>query len=179
MPIKQNLLDELQQKTEKAQSGGGKQKTAKRHAKGQLTARERLLTLFTNDTFQEYGLLAQHDTRHFGMEKKEIPGDAVITGIGFVDGRPVAGISQDFTVAGGSLGKVHASKMCDVMDLAARGGMPLVTFNDSGGARIQEGVNSLSGYGSVFNHNVQLSGLVPQIAVIAGPCAGVLPTHPR
>ncbi len=172
MPIKQNLLDQLQQKTEKARSGGGEQKTTKRHAKGQLTARERLLSLYTLDTFQEYGLLAQHDTRHFGMQQKDLPGDAVVTGIGFVDGRPVAGISQDFTVAGGSLGRVHASKMCDVMDLAARGGMPLVTFNDSGGARIQEGVNALSGYGSVFNRNVQLSGLVPQIAVVAGPCAG-------
>ncbi|CAG0882011.1 unnamed protein product [Cyprideis torosa] len=172
MPIEKNLLDELQQRTERARAGGGEEKTAKRHAKGQLTARERLLALYASDTFQEYGLLARHETRQFNMEKKDLPGDGVVTGVGFVDGRPVAGISQDFTVAGGSLGKVHASKMCDVMDLAARSGMPLVTFNDSGGARIQEGVNSLSGYGSVFNRNVNLSGLVPQIAVIAGPCAG-------
>lgn len=106
------------------------------------------------------------------MESKNLPGDGVVTGVGFVDGRPVAGISQDFTVAGGSLGSVHARKMVDVMDHAARGGMPVVTFSDSGGARIQEGVGSLSGYGSVFYHNVQLSGLVPQIAVIAGSCAG-------
>jgi propionyl-CoA carboxylase beta chain len=172
MPIKQELLDQLHEKTSEAQLGGGEEKIAKRHARGLLTARERLLALYTPNTFQEFGLHAQHDSRHFGMEKKRLPGDGVVTGVGFVDGRPVVGISQDFTVAGGSLGRVHAQKMCDVMDHAARGGMPLVAFNDSGGARIQEGVNSLSGYGSVFYHNVQLSGLVPQIAVIAGNCAG-------
>jgi propionyl-CoA carboxylase beta chain len=172
MPIKQELLDQLQEKTATAELGGGERKIASRHEKGLLTARERLLCLYTPDTFQEFGLHAQHDTRHFGMQDKTLPGDGVVTGVGFVDGRPVCGISQDFTVAGGSLGRVHGRKMCDVMQHAARGGMPLVAFNDSGGARIQEGVNSMSGYGSVFYHNVQLSGLVPQIAVIAGSCAG-------
>jgi propionyl-CoA carboxylase beta chain len=172
MPINQNLLNQLRKKKEIARLGGGAEKIAKRHEKGLLTARERLVRLYTPETFQEFGLHAQHDCRYFGMEEKDLPGDGVVTGVGFVDGRPVAGISQDFTVAGGSLGRVHAQKMCIVMDHAARGGMPLVVFNDSGGARIQEGVNSLSGYGSVFYHNVQLSGLVPQIAVIAGNCAG-------
>jgi len=172
MPIKQELLTELHEKTKAAKLGGGAEKNAKRHARGLFTARERLLALYTPDTFQEFGLHAQHDTRHFGMADKDLPGDGVVTGVGFLDGRPVVGISQDFTVAGGSLGRVHAQKMCEVMNHAARGGMPLVAFNDSGGARIQEGVNSLSGYGSVFYHNVQLSGLVPQIAVIAGNCAG-------
>jgi len=172
MPINQDLLEQLRKKKEIARLGGGAKKIAKRHEKGLLTARERLIRLFTPETFQEFGLHAQHDSRYFGMEEKDLPGDGVVTGVGFVDGRPVAGISQDFTVAGGSLGRVHAQKMCIVMDHAARGGMPVVVFNDSGGARIQEGVNSLSGYGSVFYRNVQLSGLVPQIAVIAGNCAG-------
>ncbi len=164
MPIKQELLDQLREKTAKAELGGGEQKIASRHERGLLTARERLLCLYTPDTFQEFGLHAQHDTRHFGMQDKTLPGDGVVTGVGFVDGRPVCGISQDFTVAGGSLGRVHARKMCDVMQHAARGGMPLVAFNDSGGARIQEGVNSMSGYGSVFYHNVQL----PAITAICG-----------
>ena len=172
MSIDKNLLEQLRKKKETARLGGGAEKIEKRHEKGLLTARERLVRLYTPETFQEFGLHAQHDTRYFGMEEKDLPGDGVVTGVGFVDGRPVAGISQDFTVAGGSLGRVHAQKMCIVMDHAARGGMPVVVFNDSGGARIQEGVNSLSGYGSVFYHNVQLSGLVPQIAVIAGNCAG-------
>ncbi len=172
MTIKQELLDQLRLKTSVAQAGGGEEKNNKRHEKGLLTARERLQCLYTPDTFQEFGLHAQHASRFFGMEKKNLPGDGVVTGVGFVDGRPVAGISQDFTVAGGSLGSVHAKKICDVMDHAARGGMPVVAFNDSGGARIQEGVGSLSGYGSVFYHNVQLSGLVPQISVVAGTCAG-------
>ncbi len=172
MPIKSEHLEQLRKKTDTARLGGGAKKVKKRHEKGLMTARERLEGLYTPNTFQEFGLHAQHDTRHFGMQDKALPGDGVVTGVGFVDGRPVVGISQDFTVAGGSLGSVHARKICEVMDHAARGGMPVVAFNDSGGARIQEGVNSLSGYGSVFYHNVQLSGLVPQIAVVAGNCAG-------
>ena len=114
----------------------------------------------------------EHDTRDFGMQERTLAGDGVVTGIGYVDGRPVASFSQDFTVAGGSLGKVHAEKICNVMDYAGRAGLPIVGFNDSGGARIQEGVESLSGYGKVFQRNIMMSGVVPQIAVIAGPCAG-------
>lgn len=172
MAIDKALLDELARRRAEAEASGGPDKIAARHAKGLLTARERLEALFAADTFQEFGLHAQHATRHFGMDKKTLPTDGVITGIGFVDGRPVAAFSQDFLVAGGSLGSVHAGKICDVMDHALRGGMPIVGFNDSGGARIQEGVESLSGYGQVFNRNVLASGVVPQIAVICGSCAG-------
>jgi propionyl-CoA carboxylase beta chain len=172
MPISKERLDELASRREAVISGGGREKFEARREKGLMTARDRLDRLFEPDTFQEMGHHAEHDTRHFGMEKKSLPGDAVVTGIGYVDGRPVAGFSQDFTVAGGSLGKIHATKICDVMDYAGKTGMPIVGFNDSGGARIQEGVESLSGYGQVFNCNVMLSGVVPQIAVIAGPCAG-------
>ena len=167
-----DLLTELIKRREVAFAGGGQEKADARRAKGQMLARERLLNLFTLNTFQEMGMHAQHETRHFGMSERELPGDAVITGIGYVDGRPVAAFSQDFTIAGGSLGKVHADKICDVMDYAGRTGMPIVGFNDSGGARIQEGVESLSGYGKVFNRNILMSGVVPQIAIIAGPCAG-------
>lgn len=117
-------------------------------------------------------MLAQHDCHDFGMEKKVLPGDGVVTGVGYIDGRPVAAFSQDFMVGGGTLGRIHAQKVCDLMNYALKTGMPLVSFNDSGGARIQEGVDSLSGYGQVFFRNVMLSGVVPQIAVIAGPCAG-------
>ncbi|MGB0748523.1 MAG: acyl-CoA carboxylase subunit beta [Magnetospiraceae bacterium] len=172
MPISKALIDELNARRGKALEGGGKDKAEQRHAKGLMTARERLGNLFTAETFQEFGLYARHDTRFFGMDKKDLPGDGVITGTGFVEGRPVAAFSQDFTVAGGSLGRIHSNKICEVMDYAMRAGMPVVGFNDSGGARIQEGVESLSGYGQVFNRNVMLSGVVPQIAVIAGTCAG-------
>jgi len=172
MAIDKKLLDDLERRQTEALASGGPERIAKRHAKGQLTARERLQGLYARDTFQEFGLHAQHETRGFGMDRKSLPTDGVITGIGFVDGRPVAGFSQDFMIAGGSLGAVHARKICELMDHAARGGMPLVGFNDSGGARIQEGVESLSGYGQVFNRNVLMSGVVPQIAVICGPCAG-------
>ena len=167
-----DLLGELVKRRETAFLGGGVDKAQARHAKGQMTARERLVEMFTANTFQEMGMHVEHDTRDFGMQERKLPGDGVVTGIGYVDGRPVASFSQDFTVAGGSLGKVHADKICNVMDYAARAGIPIVGFNDSGGARIQEGVESLSGYGKVFHHNVMMSGVVPQIAVIAGPCAG-------
>jgi len=172
MAISKKLQDALKNRREKALKGGGEKKIAARHEKGLMTARERLEGLFSKGTFQEYGLHAHHETHHFGMDKKELPGDGVVSGTGFVDGRPIAAFSQDFTVAGGSLGRVHAEKICEVMDYAGKAGMPLVGFNDSGGARIQEGVESLSGYGKVFNRNVRLSGVVPQIAVIAGSCAG-------
>ena len=172
MAIDPGLLDELARRRRAAEEAGGADRVAKRHEKGLLTARERLGELFATHTFQEFGLHAQHQTRHFGMADKDLPTDGVITGTGYVDGRPVAAFSQDFMVAGGSLGKVHAQKICTLMDHAGKAGMPMVGFNDSGGARIQDGVESLSGYGQVFNRNVLMSGVIPQIAVIAGPCAG-------
>ena len=172
MAISKTLADELEKRRSVALEGGGKKKAEDRHAKGRLTARERLDALFSKGTFQEFGLHAQHNTRYFGMEGKSIPTDGVITGTGFVDGRPVTAFSQDFGVVGGSLGEIHAKKICASMDHAVKAGCPVIGFNDSGGARIQEGVGALSGYGQVFYRNVLLSGVVPQISVIAGPCAG-------
>jgi len=172
MPIDPKLLQDLKDRRQAAIEGGGKEKMAKRQEKGLLSARERLLKLFDPDTFQEFGMHAQHSCQNFGMKGKKMPGDGVVTGIGFVNGRPVAAFAHDFTVGGGALGRIHAKKVCDLMDYAAKAGTPVVGVNDSGGARIQEGVDSLSGYGQIFHRNVQLSGLVPQIAIIAGPCAG-------
>ncbi|MCO6457647.1 MAG: acyl-CoA carboxylase subunit beta [Pirellulaceae bacterium] len=170
--MKQELLEELQSRRERALAGGGQDRIQKHHAKGLLTARERLQVLLDSETFQEWGMHVDHACHDFGMEGKSLPGDGVVTGIGRVDGRVVACASQDFTVGGGALGQRHSKKICDVMDYALDCGVPLVTINDSGGARIQEGVESLSGYGQVFYRNVMLSGCVPQIGVIAGSCAG-------
>ncbi len=172
MPIDPKLLADLKERRDAAMAGGGKDKIEKRHEKGMMSARERVLALFDEDTFQEFGTLAEHSCTRFGMEKRKMPGDGVITGIGYVHGRPVAVFAHDFTVGGGALGRIHAKKVCDLMDFAQKAGMPVVGINDSGGARIQEGVDSLSGYGQIFFRNVLLSGLVPQIAIIAGPCAG-------
>ena len=172
MPIKKEFLEELEARREKVLAGGGKDKLEARRKKGLMTARDRLDNLFVKGTFMEFGMHAQHACHNFGMEKKELPADGVVSGTGYVGDRPVAAYSEDFTVAGGSLGAMHAQKICDIMDFAQQSGMPVVCFNDSGGARIQEGVESLSGYGKVFFKNVYLSGVVPQIAVIAGPCAG-------
>ncbi len=172
MAIKKEFLEELETRRDGILAGGGKDKLEARRKKGLMTARDRLDALFQPGTFLEFGMHAKHACHNFGMEKKELPADAVVTGTGYVGDRPVAAYSQDFTVAGGSLGAMHAQKICDIMDFAQRSGMPVVCFNDSGGARIQEGVESLSGYGKVFFKNVYLSGVVPQIAVIAGPCAG-------
>ena len=172
MPIKKELIEELEARREKVLAGGGKDKLEARRKKGLMTARDRLDNLFQQGTFMEFGMHAQHACHNFGMEKKELPADGVVTGTGYVGDRPVAAYSEDFTVAGGSLGAMHAHKICEIMDYAQQSGMPVVCFNDSGGARIQEGVESLSGYGKVFFKNVYLSGVVPQIAVIAGPCAG-------
>ncbi len=172
MPIDPGLLAQLAERREAAEASGGPARAAKRHEQGLLTARERLDQLFAAHTFQEFGLHAQHQTQKFGMADKFLPTDGVITGVGYVEGRPVAAFSQDFMVAGGSLGKVHAQKICTLMDHAGKAGMPIVGYNDSGGARIQDGVESLSGYGQVFNRNILMSGVVPQIAVISGPCAG-------
>lgn len=172
MAIDPKLLEDLKQRQEVARNAGGADKLAKRHGKGLMGARERLETFFQPGTFQEFGMHAQHTCTRFGMEKKKLPYDGVVCGTGLVDGRPVAAYAQDFTVSGGSLGRIHAKKLCDLMDFAHESGMPVVGVNDSGGARIQEGVDSLSGYGQVFFKNVLLSGVVPQVAVIAGPCAG-------
>ncbi len=172
MAIKKEFLEELEARREKVLAGGGTDKLEARRKKGLMTARDRLDNLFQEGTFMEFGMHVQHACHNFGMEKKELPADGVVTGTGYVGERPVAAYSEDFTVAGGSLGQMHAQKICDIMDFAQQSGMPVVCFNDSGGARIQEGVGSLSGYGKVFFKNVYLSGVVPQIAVIAGPCAG-------
>ena len=172
MPIAKALLDQLNERRETARAGAGQDKLDARRKKGVMTARDRIAELFAPGTFQEWGMHAGHDGHHFGMEKKELPCDAVVTGVGLSDNRVVAAFSQDFTVAGGSLGRIHAKKICDLMEYALKVGCPIVGFNDSGGARIQEGDDSLSGYGQVFFRNVLVSGVVPQIAIIAGPCAG-------
>lgn len=172
MAIDPKLLEDLRERRRKAMAGGGQEKLEARRAKGLMTARERLDALFEAGSFQEFGLHAQHACHDFGMQDKEMPADGVVTGTGTVDGRPVAAFSQDFTVGGGAVGRIHGQKICNLMDYAMEAGMPLVAINDSGGARIQEGVESLSAYGRIFNRNVYLSGVVPQIAVIAGPCAG-------
>ena len=170
MAIRNELVEELIARRAAANAGGGVEKQEKRRKRGLLNARERIDQLYDNGSFQESGMHVDHDTS--GMDHVRMPGDGVVTGIGNVNGRPVAAFSQDFTVSGGSLGRMHSPKICDMMETAANLGIPVVAINDSGGARIQEGVHSLSGYGKVFYRNVELSGLVPQIAIIAGPCAG-------
>src|SRR5271154_1654041 len=166
------LLEELKKKRAAARAGGGQDKLDARRKKGVMTARDRIEGLFQTGTFQETGLHAEHDCHNFGMEEKSLPTDGVVTGTGLVDGRSLAAFSQDFTVGGGALGRIHSKKICEVMDYALKTGCPVVGFNDSGGARIQEGDESLSAYGQVFFRNVLLSGVVPQIAIVAGPCAG-------
>jgi len=172
MPLTSKSLKTLREKHEHVLAGGGKKKIEERHEKGLLSARERLANLFQPGTFQEFGTFARHACTAFGMADKDLPADGVIVGTGYVDGRQVAAFSQDFTVFAGTVGKMHAKKMCMSMEYALKNGTPVVAFKDSGGARIQEGVDALSGYGDVFYRNVLLSGVVPQIAVIVGPCAG-------
>jgi acetyl-CoA carboxylase carboxyltransferase component len=166
------LLEDMRRRREEISAGGGADKLAQRRAKGLMTARDRLDALFEPGTFQELGAHVRHSARHFGMEDKVLPADGVVGGTGYVDGRPVSAFSQDFTVAGGSLGKMHAKKIVMLMQQAGKFGNPIVAFKDSAGARIQEGVDALSGYGDVFYQNVLFSGVVPQIAVVCGPCAG-------
>jgi propionyl-CoA carboxylase beta chain len=172
MAIKKELLEELSKRRTMAFAGGGKEKIKKRHAEGRLSARERVEQLFDLESFSEYGMHVNHACHMPGFVGKFMPGDGVVTGTGNVDGRPVAVFSQDFTVGGGALGQMQAKKICDIMTIASETGIPVVAINDSGGARIQEGIHSLSGYGQVFYRNVAASGVVPQIAIIAGPCAG-------
>ncbi len=162
----------LQEKIAKAKLGGGVERIEKQHAKGKLTARERVHFLLDEGSFEETGILVTHRTKDFGMEKQVFYGDGVITGYGTIDERKVCVYAQDFTVFGGALSETHAEKICKVMDLALKIGVPIIGLNDSGGARIQEGVRSLGGYADIFYRNVKTSGVVPQISAIMGPCAG-------
>ena len=165
-------IEELRARRARYYQGGGPDRAAKQHHAGKLLARERLGLLYDPDTFQESFLFARHRCTQFGMDEQELPGDGVVTGVGVVGGRPVYAVSQDFTVAGGSVGESSAHKIRATMDEALKTGDPFVFINDGGGARIQEGVDALAGYGSIFHRNVLLSGVVPQISIIAGPCAG-------
>ncbi|TSD65982.1 acyl-CoA carboxylase subunit beta [Inquilinus sp. KBS0705] len=165
-------LDILQKKRDQALQGGGIARIDSQHKKGKLTARERLHFLLDDGSFQEIGMLVSHRSTDFGMEKEKYPGDGVVTGYGTVNGRLVYVFSQDFTVFGGSLSETHAEKICKIMDLAMKNGAPVIGLNDSGGARIQEGVVSLGGYADIFYRNTMASGVVPQISAIMGPCAG-------
>lgn len=169
MPLSEKALDDLRRRRRTIALGGGENKLARRRDKGLLSARERLAHLFQPGTFQEVGMHTQGQSRG---DDRALPADGVVTGTGYVNGELVAAFSQDFTVAAGTLGEMHAGKIVDLMKYATQAGIPLVAFQDSGGARIQEGVDALSGYGRVFHRNVLMSGVVPQIAVICGPCAG-------
>jgi propionyl-CoA carboxylase beta chain len=172
-PSKSNSkLDQLREREQRAEAGGGAARVEKQHAAGKMTARERVVFLLDEDTFQEFDKLVEHRSQDFGMEKEIYPGDGVVTGHGLIDGRKVFVFAQDFTVFGGSLSETHAAKICKVMDLAMKVGAPIIGLNDSGGARIQEGVVSLGGYADIFLRNTLASGVVPQISCIMGPCAG-------
>jgi len=168
----QDILRALEEKRAAARAGGGERRIAVQHEKGKLTARERIDVLLDPGSFEEWDMFVEHRSSDFGMAEQTIPGDGVVTGFGTVNGRLVFVFSQDFTVFGGSLSEAHAEKICKVMDQAMRVGAPVVGLNDSGGARIQEGVASLAGYAEVFQRNVLASGVVPQVSVIMGPCAG-------
>ncbi|TCM40673.1 acyl-CoA carboxylase subunit beta [Novosphingobium aerophilum] len=165
-------IAEMEKRRAAAKLGGGEKRIAAQHAKGKLTARERLDILLDEDSFEEFDLYVEHDCTDFGMESQKIPGDGVVTGSGTINGRLVFVFSQDFTVFGGSLSHRHAQKICKLMDNAMKVGAPVIGLNDSGGARIQEGVASLGGYAEVFQRNVLASGVVPQLSLIMGPCAG-------
>ncbi len=168
----QEIIARLDKKRAAARLGGGKGRIEKQHAKGKLTARERIELFLDPDSFEEWDMFVEHRCTEFGMETQKTPGDGVVTGYGTVCGRLVFVFSQDFTVFGGSLSVAHAEKICKIMDHAMKVGAPVIGFNDSGGARIQEGVDSLAGYADVFQRNVLASGVIPQISLIMGPCAG-------
>ena len=170
--IVDDIIQELTDRKEKLQLGGGQERLDRQHQGGNLTARERINYLVDQDSFQETGLFARHRCSLFGMADKEMPAEGVVTGAGTVGGRLVHLASQDFTVGGGAAGEVHCAKIVQMMQTSLKTGSPFIVINDSGGARIQEGIDSLSGYGKVFYHNVMLSGVVPQISLICGPCAG-------
>ena len=166
------ILEQLEKKRALARSGGGQKRIAAQHGKGKLTARERLEVLLDEGTFEEWDMFVEHRCTDFGMQDNKIPGDGVVTGYGMINGRLVFVYSQDFTVFGGALSEAHAEKICKIMDQAMKVGAPVIGLNDSGGARIQEGVASLGGYAEVFQRNVLASGVIPQISLIMGPSAG-------
>ena len=172
MATNQEKLELLRQKIATNILGGGQKQIDKQHERGKYTARERLAKLFDEGTFTEIGQFIRHRCTNFGMEKKELPADAVVTGYGTVDGRVVFAYAEDFTVSGGTLGEMHAQKICKVQEMALKMGAPVIGMNDSGGARIQEGIDALSGFGGIFMNNTKASGVIPQISVIMGPCAG-------
>ena len=167
-----DILEELEGRRDTARLGGGQRRIDAQHARGKLTARERIDLLLDEGSFEEFDMFKAHRCTEFGMEESQHPGDGVVTGWGTVNGRMVYVYSQDFTVFGGSLSETHAEKICKIMDMAVQNGAPVIGINDSGGARIQEGVASLAGYAEVFQRNIMASGVVPQISVVMGPCAG-------
>ena len=165
-------IDELRRRKARSKSGGGQKRISAQHAKGKMTARERIQELLDEDSFTEVDALVEHRCRDFDMDRNVIPGDGVVCGYGTIDGRLVYCFAQDFTVYGGSLGEMHGLKICKILDMALKTGAPVIGLNDSGGARIQEGVASLGSYAEIFFRNVRSSGVIPQISVIMGPCAG-------
>ncbi len=167
-----DILQELEDRRAVARKGGGDRRIEAQHAKGKLTARERIELLLDEGSFEEFDMFKAHRATEFGMQEQQIPGDGVVTGWGTINGRLIYVFSQDFTVFGGSLSETHAEKIVKIMDMAMQNGAPVIGLNDSGGARIQEGVDSLAGYAEVFQRNIMASGVVPQISVIMGPCAG-------
>jgi len=171
-PSNQEKIELLQKKNAEAMLGGGEARIASQHKKGKLTARERIELLLDEGTFEEIDRFVMHRAKDFGLDKEHYLGDGVVTGYVEVNGRLVYVFSQDFTVFGGSLSETHAEKICTIMDMAMKNGAPVIGLNDSGGARIQEGVNSLGGYADIFYRNTLASGVVPQISAIMGPCAG-------
>lgn len=172
MSIQLEKIKELIQLREKARLGGGERRIESQHSKGKFTARERLAMLLDEGSFEEFDMFVEHRCHNFGMEKTKFLGDGVVTGYGTIEGRLVYVYAQDFTVSGGSLSEMHAKKICKVMDQAMKMGAPVIGINDSGGARIQEGINALAGYAEIFQRNILASGVVPQISGIFGPCAG-------
>src|SRR5947207_1681161 len=167
-----DILRRLEEKRAAARAGGGARRIEAQHEKGKLTARERIEVLLDPDSFEEWDMFVEHRSQDFGMDRQTVPGDGVVTGYGTINGRLVFVFSQDFTVFGGSLSEAHAEKICKIMDHALKVGAPVIGINDSGGARIQEGVASLGGYADVFQRNVIASGVIPQISLVMGPCAG-------
>src|SRR5665213_4469120 len=167
-----DILDRLEKRREAARLGGGEKRIDAQHKRGKLTARERIELLLDKGSFEELDMFVEHRSNEFGMEKTKVPGDGVVTGWGTVNGRTVYLFSKDFTVFGGSLSEAHAGKIIKVQDMAMKARVPIIGLFDAGGARIQEGVAALGGYGEVFKRNVLASGVIPQISVIMGPCAG-------
>jgi propionyl-CoA carboxylase beta chain len=166
------ILEQLEEKRRLARLGGGQKRIDAQHAKGKLTARERVDLLLDENSFEEWDMFVEHRCNDFDMDQQHVPGDGVVIGYGTINGRLVFVFSQDFTVFGGALSEAHAEKICKVMDQAMKVGAPIIGLNDSGGARIQEGVASLGGYAEVFQRNVMASGVIPQISMVMGPCAG-------